>query len=691
MCVDEAPTHLDRPFTYAVPERWQGEVRPGSRVTVPFGGRDSAGWVLEVDTSATAGEVPAVPLRAVRRVVSPLPLLDPGVSRVARSVADRYGGALADVLRTAVPPRHARTERAVLDERPGDPVAGVGRVGGDGAVDSVRDDLRDGTVGGTVGGAVGGTVGGTVGATVDDSGPGGWELVSGGTALLRRVAAGEAPAAAVRLPASADPWRALTRLAAAAVAGGRTALLVVPDAADLARLAAAVRTGLPGARTVLLHHDHGPAARWRGHLAALLDRVDVVAGTRAAVFAPAPRLGVVAVWDDMDEAHVEPRAPGWHVREVALLRAAQAGAAVALVSHSRSVAAQGLVHDGRLKDLGPDRGTRRALAPRVVVPDPADPLESAARVPRTAHRVLAEGLQRGPVLVSVPRRGGVSALRCGRCGTPARCSHCGRGALTVPGGATVATCSWCGRAAAGWTCEACGHGRLRAGTVGAERTAHELGVAFPGHPVVASDGDHRVADVGPAAAVVVATPGAEPVAAGGYAATVALDADRVLARPGLATGETAVARWLHLASLTRPAPDGGRLVVVGDPAAAEVQAVVADAPERYAERVLAERAAAAMPPASTVATMTGDAAAVRQVLALLRGDGTLDLDLDRRSRVEGSSEVEVLGPAPVGDNQTRVLLVGRRADVVDAVRDVARRRATGAEGRLTVRLDPVDL
>jgi primosomal protein N' (replication factor Y) len=681
VCVDQAPSHLDRPFTYAVPERWRGDVRPGVRVAVPFGGRDSPGWVLDVAAApgalpgdadlvtpgtGAADPVGGAPLRPVRRVVSPLPVLDPAVARVARAVADRYGGSLADVLRTAVPPRHARAERALLEES-----ADGSAPGADGHV-----------------GDAGRTVPELGGDVVD---PGEWALVTGGAALLRRVAAGQDPAAAVRLPTAGQPWRALARLAAAAVSGGRTALLVVPDADDLSRLREALRAALPAARTVLLHHDHGPAARWRGHVAALLDRVDVVVGTRAAVFAPAPRLGVVAVWDDLDDAHVEPRSPGWHVREVALLRAREAGAALVLASHSRSAAAQQLVDRGLLRDLGPDRGTRRALAPRVVVPDPADPLESTARVPRSAHRVLADGLRRGPVLVSVPRRGGVPALRCGACGTRASCRHCGRGGLGVPGGVAVATCSWCGRDAAGWACPVCGHRRLRAVTVGAERTAHELGLAFPGHPVVTSDGGHRVAGVGPDPAVVVATPGTEPVAEGGYAATLALDADRVLARPGLAAGEVAVARWLHLASLTRAAPDGGRLVLVADPGAPEVQAVVADAPERYAERILAERAAARLPPAVTVAALTGDEAAVRQVLAWVRGDGTLDLDLDKRWTVEGSAGLEVLGPAPVAGNQTRALLVGRRADVIAAVRDVARRRSAGAEGRLTVRVDPADL
>lgn len=662
MCVDDAPAHLDRPFTYEVPEALADVVRPGVRVAVPFAGRDSGGWVLAVGSPAETGRdatedrhEPDRPLRSLRRVVSPVPGLDPDVLIAARAVADRYAGTLADVLRTAVPPRHARAERDYLS--------------------AMAEASADG------------------GPTVVPTEAGAWDTVTGGVALVRRVTAGEGPAAAVRLPVATDQFAALSTLAAATVAGGRSAVLVVPDAADLDRLAKALAAVVPRDRMALLHHEHGPARRWRAHLSALLDRVDVVAGTRAAVFAPAPRLGLVAVWDDGDDRHAEPRSPGWHVREVALLRGRAAGAAVALVSHGRSVSAQHLVRTGALKDLTPDRTTRRALAPRVVVPDPADPVESAARLPRSAHRAIADGLRSGPVLVSVPRRGGVPVLRCGNCRARARCRHCERGHLAVPAGSATAICPWCGRDAAGWECGVCGHTRLRAGVVGSARTAHEMGVAFPEVPVVTSDGDHRVRDVPASPALVVATPGAEPTAVGGYRAAVALDGDLSMSRPGLSTGEQAVSRWLHLASLTMPAPAGGLLVLVADPGAPEVQAVVADAPERYAERVLDERDEAGMPPAVSLAAVTGDEESVRRTAAWLRGDGTLDLDLNLTVGVEGVRDLEILGPAPVpGEgNHVRLLVLGRHADVAAAARELAVRRPAGADGRLTVRLDPADL
>jgi primosomal protein N' (replication factor Y) len=213
-------------------------------------------------------------------------------------------------------------------------------------------------------------------------------------------------------------------------------------------------------------------------------------------------------------------------------------------------------------------------------------------------------------------------------------------------------------------------------------------------PVIASDAERRVRAVPDTAALVVATPGAEPEAEDRYAAGVLLDGDAVLHRPGLAVGEEAVRRWTRTASLVRHAPDGV-LALVADPAAAEVQALVADAPERYADRACDERAAAGLPPAAAVASVVGEPGAVRRAASWLRGDGTLDLGAAPAGRTgSGDTGIEVLGPART-DSGLRLLLLGRRSAVVATVRDLVRRRATdpglAAVGPLTVRVDPPDL
>jgi primosomal protein N' (replication factor Y) len=87
--------------------------------------------------------------------------------------------------------------------------------------------------------------------------------------------------------------------------------------------------------------------------------------------------------------------------------------------------------------------------------------------------------------------------------------------------------------AADWTCARCGSGQLRALVTGAARTAEELGRAFPGVPVRTSGGQHVLASVPAEPALVIATPGAEPVAPDGYAAALLLDGWALLGRPSL--------------------------------------------------------------------------------------------------------------------------------------------------------------
>ena len=172
---------------------------------------------------------------------------------------------------------------------------------------------------------------------------------------------------------------------------------------------------------------------------------------------------------------------------------------------------------------------------------------------------------------------------------------------------------WCGRDQADWVCAHCGSSRLRAPVVGEERTAEELGRAFPGVPVRRSAGDRVLAEVPAEPALVVATPGAEPAVPGGYAAAVLLDTARLLARADLRTGEECLRRWLAVAALVRPATDGGRLLVVGDASPAPVQALARADPEGFAARELAERVAARLPPAVRLATVEGPPTAVAEV------------------------------------------------------------------------------
>ena len=107
VAVDVPLPHLDRPFDYLVPDSLSAAAVAGCRVRVRFAGRLTGGFLL--DRAATSDHQGG--LAYLERVVSPEPVLSAEVAGLARAVADRYGGTMADVLRLAIPPRHAAAER----------------------------------------------------------------------------------------------------------------------------------------------------------------------------------------------------------------------------------------------------------------------------------------------------------------------------------------------------------------------------------------------------------------------------------------------------------------------------------------------------------------------------------------------------------------------------------------------------
>ena len=112
--VDVPLAHLDRPFDYAVPEKFADTVQAGCRVRVRFSGQLLDGFVLSLD-DATDFTGKLLPLA---HVPSGEPVLTPQVARLARVVADRYAGTLGDVLRLALPPRRGGAGEAARRRRP---------------------------------------------------------------------------------------------------------------------------------------------------------------------------------------------------------------------------------------------------------------------------------------------------------------------------------------------------------------------------------------------------------------------------------------------------------------------------------------------------------------------------------------------------------------------------------------------
>lgn len=616
--VDTPLSHLDRPFDYAIPPELADAVVAGCRVKVRFAGRLVNGYVLEL---AAASDHKGT-LAPLVKVVSSEPVLTPEVAQLARALADRYAGTIADVLRLAIPPRHARAEA----RPPGDPTP-----------------------------------------EPPDIGDASWHAYVHGASYVAAVAAGESPRAVVNVLPRHEPERAVAEAVSAAVRSGRGAVVCVPDVRDVERWDAVFTEALGPDAHVTLTAAEKPAARYRNFLRVARGEVKVVLGTRGAAYAPVHDLGLVTIWDDGDDLFAEPRAPYPHTREVLLMRAVDAGAAVLIAGHARTAEAQSLVEQGWCAEIVADQAARRREWPVVEVTDGTEHGAAPARLPTTVFEAIRGAP--GPVLIQVPRRGYRTSLVCDRCRTPATCQAC-QGPLVQSRADAPLVCRWCASTVSSWQCRECHGSRLRSPVVGQLRTAEEFAAAFPDRQILTSGGDTVLDQIeADGAALVLATPGAEPRAPGGYDVVVLLDTWLMLARDDVRVFEESHRRWFNALAL---AGYGARAVAVGD--SGTLQGLVRADPVGVAARELADRAQTHLPPVGRLATVDGPEAVITALVTHA-----------------WPSFVDVLGPVPVEPGRDRLILrVPRREGLALArvLKQMAADRSAAKEQPLRIQIDP---
>lgn len=663
--VDSTLPQVDRTFDYRVSAELSEDAVPGARVRVLFNGHELTGYIEERSATTDWTRTSLLPLKSV---LSRVPSVAPEIFALAEALADRYASTVANVLRLAVPPRIAALDKKYAPLLPGYESAYLG----DSAPVSTSDTPEHADPEHAESEPVAASTASSA-AVSSATDPYAWLATPGapapfvldppalnpdapdaasvfsdyenGAEFIEDVAAGAATRAVMTvLPGHLEhTWAdVLATALAAAAASGRGAIAVVPTAKNLDLLEAALAERLPADSFVRLSSDSTPHTRYHGFVKARLGQVPVVIGTRAAAYAPVANLGLVVCWDDGDSSLVEQRAPYCHARDVLLLRASAENTAALFAGFSMSSEAARLVRTRWASHVRAPRALVRDYSPRIFSTGSEfelarDPLAAMARIPHLAFEHARRALARGPVLVQVARSGYIPSFSCERCRMPARCGVCS-GPLSVASGSSVPSCSWCGHLAQQWRCSECGFTHWRYSAAGATRTAEELGRAFPNVPVISSAGDHVRASVGPEPALVVATPGAEPVAFGGYAAALLLDADKMLRFDSLRAPEAALRRWLNAAALVRPAALEGTVVTTASPSPVE-QALVRWDPAWFARQELEERAQTGLPPAVRTAAVTGAEVDVRAFMEeFLESSALLE-------RVR--EQLRIVGPVPL--------------------------------------------
>lgn len=640
--IDSPLPQLDRLFDYSIPAAFAAEALPGVRVRVPLRsiGRIADGFIVEV---TGPGEY-AGTLSELETVVSSARVLTPQVWALARRLSDRAAGSASDIVRLAVPKRQVRVEKAwLLDAGEPQSLSPVEAV----PVPGFATDRIDLAIA-------------TGGRLAVDAIPRVVELAGG-----RWV----------------GHWAtAMAASAARAIAAGGSAILAVPDYRDQEQLVAALQAVLPPERIVQLDARQPNPDRYRAMLKCLSPTPLAIVGNRSVVYAPAAVLGLIAVWDEGDPLHNEPLSPYVHTRDAALVRQGLQSSGLLFFSHARSTEVERLVEIGWLDELGPEK----PVAPKVLPTaqqHSQDRLAAQARIPSAAWREANAALAHGPVLVQVARPGYAPRLACASCALTARCRAC-EGPLRLKSARVAPSCLWCGTIATDWSCTQCEQTKLRPVGQGTQRTADELGRAFPGVRIIVADGEHPILAVGPEPALVIATRGAEPIAAGGYRAALLLDGDRMVARESLRVGEDCLRWWSNAIALGAA---GSTTVLVGV-GGALATALATWRRFDYARSELADRRALRFPPAVRVATVTGMAEAVQAAV----------------NTVAGVDRVDVLGPVESADGGVRaivrfdygegsVIAATLRAEVIRAAAN-RRKRAGGSNARdslptLRVRFD----
>ena len=676
--------HLDRPFEYAVTPA-TAAAAPGMRVRVRFSGKDTEGIVLGRHDAPTTDRA----LAPLHRLVSEDVVVPPAMMRVCEEVAERCAGTVGDVLRLALPPRHARAEKADRaaeeKEREETRLAEGPAEQSPAEQDSAEQDSTE-----------------RVAAEPDalsepsetEQGPAEaaptprpGDRYPGLAALVSRAGSleGPVPRATLTLDA-ADTWTTVAADAIGDLEAEQGALVIAPDQRDVARLSRVLTER--GIAHEILAGTEGPEKRYRTFRRILRGATRVVLGNRSAAFAPVRNLALAICWDEADDLLEEPRAPYPHTRTVLQCRSAEERCALLFLSASDSVTLRALSDLGYLARLEPVPAPVTSVRPRIVAMDEylreREGASGRSRIPQEAMRVIRRGLEKGPVLVQVPRSGYVPAIACTFCRTRAQCPHCAA-PLSLAGRNGPLHCRVCGRREDAYRCPECDRTQVRAMVIGSTRTAEELHRAFPDTALKVAGGAHGALedDAVPDRAIIVATPGAEPAPAGRYAACLLLDADALLGRAAFDADVEAVRRWRGAISLVRSADDGGEVLVVGTSTLPAIRDLVAHRSSFFIDRVLEDRHELDLPPFSRVAEITGDREACRTFLETVElPDGT-----------DVFGPVDLEGPDAAGRARAVVRLEPSRSrELAAALRaGVAARSARKARGALRVRLDPPDV
>ena len=498
------PVPLPQVFDYTATDVSDTDI--GRCVRVPFGKGEKSGLIVALPPAAEVDPARLKPVRHIQREVSALPA---DWLALVGFTARYYHAPLGEVIALALPPGLRRAD--AIADRDHDPLLAPA-VAGLAALDEVKRDSRALRLLRALAGHGGAARRSMVRAWEDGAAVG--ELLRRGWAEeVRRPAAepggilpaltAEQQAALDTLAAAPDGFAAwllqgvtgsgktevYLRLAQRELAAGRQVLMLVPEIALTPQLEARVAARFPAAEVVSLHSALAEGARSRGFVRALEGHADIVLGTRLAVFAPLPRLGLILVDEEHDASYKQQEGVRYSARDLAVWRARQRAVPVVLGSATPSLESWQHARGGRYRHLVLAHRALASALPTVRCVDTRR-LKLDEGLSPALQAAIGERLARGEQsLVFLNRRGYAPVLSCPACGWVSTCPHCTAN-LVVHLADRRVRCHHCGcdgpipRA-----CPSCGNQDIQPFGRGTQRIEARLGELFPEARVLRIDRD----------------------------------------------------------------------------------------------------------------------------------------------------------------------------------------------------------
>jgi len=465
----ETPQHtgLSQPLDYAS----DGLLAPGTLVRVPLGRREVPGVVW---AGISAADVPAG-LREVSQALLSIPPLSAAWCALVEFAAGYYQRGIGEVALSVLPPELRKLDDKQLATR-------VKKLAGKGGAAGQPAPVSDAQVGMGTG-------------TASEPPPAPSDAQAQVVEALDALVDAHKPATVLLHGVTGSgKTEVYLRAAARALAAGRQALVLVPEINLTPQLEARFAERFAGQRIVSLHSGLTPAQRLRHWLAAHLGLADLVLGTRLAVFASMPRLGLIVVDEEHDPSYKSQEGARYSARDLAVYRGMLESAPVVLGSATPSLESWQRAREGRYQRLSlPSRIGDGAL-PKVRLVD-MGLLPKTRGTPATAIspqlvEALQQRLERGEQsLVFLNRRGYAPVLHCPDCGWKSGCPHCSAWRVFHKLDRTL-RCHHCGLTErVPRACPECGNLDIAPMGRGTERLEEQLAALLPGARVARIDAD----------------------------------------------------------------------------------------------------------------------------------------------------------------------------------------------------------